>query len=128
MAIQAEDIKKLKKVKRLKHKYRAVRCEADGIKFPSKLERACYLVLKKMQANNQIRFFLRQVPFDLPSGYVHKIDYCIFTDENVIFIEAKGKDLPQGKMKRKQVEDLYLIDVFVVKQAVEIYEVVQAYG
>lgn len=98
-----------------KHKYGAVRSEIDGIKFPSQLEKNCYLLLKNLQDSKKIVFFLRQVPFDLPGGFRHFVDYCIFTKDTVIFLEAKGRDLAQGKLKRKQVEDIYNIPVHVVK-------------
>lgn len=112
--------------KTIKHKFNAVRCESDGIKFPSLLERSCYLKLKQMKKDGRILFFLRQVPFDLPGKSKHVIDYCIFTEENVIFIEAKGRDLPMGKLKRSQVSELYNIEIFVVKNASELNEVVQS--
>lgn len=111
---------------RTKHKFHAVRCERDNKKFPSKLERSCYDILISLKEKKQILFFLRQVPFDLPGGHKHSIDYCVFTPENVIFIEAKGRDLPVGKIKREQVQDIYNINIFIVKKANEIYEVVQS--
>lgn len=113
---------------RQKHKFNAKACEADGIKFPSLLERACYLRLKQIQKEGHILFFLRQVPFDLPGKVKHLIDYCIFTKEHVIFVEAKGRDLPMGKLKRNQVSELYNIEIFVVKSAGELNEVVQTNG
>lgn len=105
---------------KLKHKFNAKRCESDDIKFPSLLERNCYLTLKKMQEDEKILFFLRQIPFDLAGKSKHQIDYCVFTKEEVFFIEAKGRDLPLGKLKRNQVEDIYNIKIFVVKNAFEI--------
>lgn len=113
---------------RLKHKFGAVTCERDNIRFPSKLERACYDTLKEMKRQGKIRMFLRQVPFDIPGAAKHVIDYCIFTKESVIFVEAKGRDLPLGKLKRKQTEELYDIDVYVVKNIGELHEVVQTHG
>ena len=110
-----------------KHKFRAKPTEHNGIKFPSKLEAACYQSLITMQKNGHILFFIRQVPFDLPGKSRHMIDFCVFTDEHVIFIEAKGRDLPLGRLKRQQVEELYPIRVHVVKSGLEIHEVVQAY-
>jgi len=110
---------------RLKHKFNAKRCKFDDIKFPSILEKNCYLVLKQMKKDNEILFFLRQVAFDLPGKYKHQVDFCVFTLQNVIFIEAKGRDLPIGKLKRKQVEELFNIEIFVVKSAAEITKVLK---
>jgi hypothetical protein len=51
----------------------------------------------------------------LPGGVRHFIDYVLFhVDDTVEFVEIKGRDLPIGKMKRKQVEDLYNIDITVI--------------
>ena len=129
IVVPIEKLKRLKKmltkIKLIKHKFGAVRCERDGKKFPSKLESACFDILKSMQQKKEILFFLRQIPFDLPGNHIHRIDYCVFTEENVIFIEAKGRDLPQGKMKREQVEDIFGINIFLVGNANKIYDVVQ---
>lgn len=119
MAIQAEDIKKLKKVKRLKHKYKAVRCEADGIKFPSKLERAYYYHLKRLQGLGEVVFFLRQVAFDLPGKIRYVCDFQVFyANGDISFIDTKGRDTPMSIAKRKMVEDLYPIEIEIVKSIV----------
>ena len=102
-----------------KHKYGAIACERDGRKFPSKLERSVYDRLKLLQKAGEIRFFLMQVPFHLPQGK-HVVDFCVFTDEHVIFLESKGRDTPLGKLKRETTENLYDIDIHVVKNALEI--------
>jgi hypothetical protein len=112
----------------IKHKFGAVRCDRNGIKFPSQLERACFDYLMTLKDKKKIRMFLRQIPFDIPGPAKHVIDYCIFTSENVIFVEAKGRDLPMGKLKRKQVEELFDIDIHVVKNIGELDEVVQING
>lgn len=107
------------------HKFGSQRCEKDGIKFPSKLERNCYSVLKDLESTGVILFFLRQIPFDLPGGYIHRVDYCVFTKNSVIFIEAKGKDLTVGKMKRTQVEDLYGVSIFLAFKPEQIYKIIE---
>lgn len=102
------------------HKYGAIRCEEDKIKFPSQLERNCYRVLKKLQEQGRILFFLRQIPFDIPGGFRHLVDFCVFLKEEVIFLEAKGRDLDVGRLKRLQVEDIYKIPVVVVTNSSQI--------
>jgi hypothetical protein len=111
---------------RPKHKFKAIACERDGLKFPSKLERKCYDTLKSLQNQGKIRMILRQVPFDLP-GCKHTIDFCVFTSENVVFIESKGRDLPMGKLKRKQVEEVYQINIHVAKDPKDIYLILDSY-
>jgi len=110
--------------KTLKHKFNAVRCEHDGIKFPSKLERNVYIALKEYQSKGDILFFLRQVPFDLDFGR-HQVDFMVFFKHEVIFIEAKGRDLTQGKMKRKGAEKRYNIQIHVVKSVKDLKELMK---
>jgi hypothetical protein len=111
----------------LKHKFGAKRCARGEIKFPSQLERAAYDTLQALKANHSILFFLRQVPFDIP-GAKHIVDFLVFTQDRVLFIEAKGKDLSLGKLKRQQVEQLYDIDIHVVHSQQELIDVVKTQG
>jgi hypothetical protein len=37
----------------IRHKYGAIACERDGIKFPSKLERNCFDKLKSLKSQGQ---------------------------------------------------------------------------
>lgn len=104
-----------------KSKYRGVLCEADRLKFPSKKHRAYYLQLRAEQAAGLIKFFLREVPFDLPGQYEngrvvrHYVDFAIISkDDRVKWVEVKGRDLAMGKMKRAQVEEIYGIRIEVV--------------
>ncbi len=101
--------------RKVKHKFGAIRCEADDISFPSKLERSYFNQLKIRQKTGEILFFLRQVGFDLPGGARHFIDFVLFkNDGSVEFVECKGRDLPIGKLKREQVEALYPIEIKIV--------------
>lgn len=98
-----------------RHKFRAKPCAEDGIKFPSKLERDYYRYLRDCKDCGTIIFFLRQVPFDLPGGVKHVVDFMVFHEGGEVeFIEVKGLDLPAGKMKRKITEDIYQIKIKVV--------------
>lgn len=105
-------------------KYFAKQCEINGIKFPSILERNCYLALLSLQQSKKIDFFLRQIPFDLPGNFIHKVDFAVFANEGVTFIEAKGKDLAMGKMKRLQAEEIFKIKIEVVNNASQIYSII----
>ena len=113
--------------RKFKHKYGAVRCERDDIKFPSKLERDCYDWLQILKDQGKIRLFLRQIPFDLPGKSKHSVDFCVFTEENVLFVEAKGRDLAMGKLKRKQVEDLYPVDIHIAKSVSDLNKIIAKY-
>ncbi len=95
-----------------KHKFNAVRCEADNIKFASKKERKRYLELKNLQIAGDISFFLRQTPMHLPGGVKYVCDYQVFwSNGEVTFEDVKGIRLPMYKLKKKQVEATYPIKI-----------------
>lgn len=101
---------------RVKHKFHAQKCESDGIKFPSKAERAYYQRLKLLQASGEVLFFLRQVPLHLPGNVKYIVDFVVFTsDGEVKFVDVKGVSTPVFEIKKKQVEALYPIKIEVVK-------------
>ena len=96
------------------HKFNAKATSEDNIRFASKKEAIYYNELKLRVRAGEVVFFLRQVPFDIPAG-VHRIDFVEFlSNGEVEFIEVKGYDTPMGKLKRKQVEELYPIKIKVV--------------
>lgn len=96
-------------------KFHSVITEALGIKFHSKKEARYFLELVCRQKAGEILYFLRQVPFDLPGGVKHVVDFMLVkADGSIEFVEVKGRDLPMGKMKRKMVEDLYHISILMV--------------
>jgi len=99
------------------HKFKAVRCEADGIKFPSKKERDYYLYLKEKEKSGELYFHLRQVPFQLPGNTKYFLDFIEFwkTGEDgtaeIKFTEIKGRKIPLGVLKVKQAMEIYNIDI-----------------
>jgi hypothetical protein len=95
-----------------RHKFQAKPSEEDGIRFASKKERAYYQGLKLRQMSGEVLFFTRQTGLDLPGKVRHFLDFVEYwTDGTVHFVEIKGFDTPLGKLKRKQVMDLYPINV-----------------
>ena len=84
----------------------------DGIIFQSKKEKEYYLQLKMLQKAGQIRFFLRQVPFELPGGVRYYLDFLEFwADGRVRFVDVKGYKTAPYKIKKKQVEATYNIQI-----------------
>jgi hypothetical protein len=95
-----------------RHKFKAKPSEEDGIRFASKKERAYYQGLKLRQKSGEVLFFTRQTGLDLPGKVRHFLDFVEYwTDGTVHFVEIKGFDTPLGKLKRKQVMDIYPINV-----------------
>lgn len=104
-------------MKVIRHKFGAVRCESDGKKFPSKLERNYYNQLVIRQKSGDVLFFLRQIGFDLPGNVRYFADFQVFLpDGTVEFIDTKGKDTPISIAKRKMVEDLYPVTIKIVNK------------
>ncbi len=104
-------------MKTIRHKFKAVRCEADGKKFPSLLERNYYYQLVMRQKAGDVLFFLRQPSFDLPGNVQYRADFQVFnSDGTVEFVDTKGKDTAISIAKRKMVEDLYPIQIKIVKK------------
>lgn len=103
------------------NKHRNIICEADKIRFPSKKHRQHYLLLKAMQQAGEIRFFLREVPFDLIGHYEngriirHFVDFGVCQkDGSFRWVEVKGRDLGMGKLKRAQTEEIYGIKIEII--------------
>jgi hypothetical protein len=94
------------------HKYGAKEVWVDNIRFSSKLEAEHYKILKLLKASGEIRYFLRQVKFHLP-GTTHLVDWMVVTDGPPAFLDSKGYDLPMGRLKRKQVLELYGVQIHV---------------
>ena len=94
------------------HKFNAVKIVLDGIIFPSKKEGFIYENLKLRQIAGEIIFFLRQVPFHLPGNIRYFVDFVTFNkDGTVHFLDAKGMKTPLYKLKKKQVETIYPIEI-----------------
>lgn len=102
-------------MRNVRHKYSAKAAEHDGYRFDSRMEGRYYEQLKTRQKAGEVVFFLRQVPFFLPGSVKYVVDFVEFlADETVRFVDVKGFDTPMSKMKRKQVEALYPINIDIV--------------
>ncbi len=96
----------------IKHKFKAISTESDGIKFSSKKEAKHYQELKLLQKSGGLLFFLRQVPFHLPGGVKYVCDFlCFWKDGTVTIEDVKGMKTPMYSLKKKQVETIYPITI-----------------
>lgn len=99
------------------HKFKAKSVVYDGIKFQSTLEGDYYLHLKRLVAAGKVVFFLRQVPFHLPGSTRYVVDFQEFhADGSVVFTDVKGMETKEFVRAKKQVEDLYPVEINVVKK------------
>jgi len=102
---------------RPKHKFHAKRTERNGISFPSKMEAKYFDTLVSLKNSGQILFFLRQVPFQLAGNTRYYADFMVFYPEGDIeIVDIKGRDTPLSILKRKQVMDLYPVEIKVIKK------------
>ena len=95
-----------------RHKYNAVRSEADGISFASKKEKNRYLELELLKKAGEILFFLRQTPLHLPGNAKYYCDFmCFWKDGSITFEDVKGFKTDIYKLKKKIVEATYPINI-----------------
>ena len=100
---------------RARHKYNAVSCEHNSIKFPSKKERDRYIQLHLLQRSGEIVFFLRQPLFDLGGGTTYRADFLIFWSDGGVTVEdVKGVKTKEFIKAKKQVEALYPVEIEVI--------------
>ena len=102
----------------LSHKFHAKPTTIDNIRFDSKLESRYFQRLKLLQKTGSLLFFLRQVPLHLPGNTRFVIDFLEFyADGTVLFTDCKGVETETFKIKRRQAEELYPIEINIVKKA-----------
>ena len=93
-------------------KYNAVLTECEGIKFQSKKEAHYFLDLKARMYIGEVKYFLRQVPFDLVGGVKYRVDFMeVWSDGSVHYIDVKGFRTQTYKIKRRMVEASYPIKI-----------------
>ena len=99
-------------LKKPRHKFNAKKTVNDGIKFDSKIEAAYYEKLKQDKEEGRVLFFLRQVPLHLPGKTKLVIDFQIFySDGTVSFVDVKGMKTDTYKIKKREVEAEYPIEI-----------------
>lgn len=109
-------------LKRLKHKYGAKRTTHNGVRYDSKAEAAYAARLDIAQKAGSLLFYLRQVPIALPGSTTYRVDFVEFWAPKgedageVVFTDVKGMETEVFKLKKRQVEELYPIEINVVKK------------
>lgn len=104
-------------MKKVRHKFNAVKTERNGIRFDSKLEARYYDYLELCRRSGELLFFLRQSPFHLKGGTRLVIDFMEFwKNGEVLFTDVKGIETDSFKIKRREVEAAFGIELNVVKK------------
>lgn len=100
----------------IKHKFKAKSVNDNGDKFPSTLEWKYFKHLQLLQKSGEVVFFLRQVPFHF-SGGKYVCDFQVFyADGSCKFIDVKGVITSEFSLKRRIVEEIYPIEIEIVKK------------
>lgn len=95
-----------------KSKFRNKITEVDGIKFKSKKEADYYCKIKALKNEGEILFFLMQVPMHIIGGTKYVCDFVEFWADGCIrFVDVKGIQTATYKLKKKQVEVVYPINI-----------------
>lgn len=97
----------------IRHKFRNVPTEVDGIKFSSKKESHYWQALQLAKKTGDLLFALRQVPFHInPGGVRYVVDFVEFwADGEVKFTDVKGFRTQSYILKKKLVEAQYPIKI-----------------
>lgn len=95
----------------------------DGIKFRSKLEADRYRELKNLQRAGLVKWFLRQVPFDVSVGVIYRLDFLAcwnrpgIADEALTYEETKGWLTEGSRIKIGVVQERYGIKIKILRRA-----------
>jgi hypothetical protein len=95
----------------------------DGIKFRSKLEADRYRELKLLRAGGHVKWFLRQVPFDVSVSVVYRLDFLVcwnrsgIADEVLTYEETKGHLTDASRIKIGVVQERYAIKINILRRA-----------
>jgi hypothetical protein len=103
-------------VAHIRHKYHAKPTTRWNIRFGSKAEARYYDKLLLAQKSGRLVMFLRQVPFHLPGGTVYRADFMEFWDDGAVrVIDVKGVETEAFKIKKREVEAAYPVEIVLEK-------------
>ncbi len=95
----------------------------NGIRFDSKLEADRYRELVQLVQWGQVRYFLRQVPFDVAPRVVYRADFLVVwnrsgsADDVVTIEDTKGVMTQTSRVKIAVVEKTYGVRVTILRRA-----------
>ena len=93
-------------------KYRSIMEECQGIKFQSKKEARYFRELQARVFAGEVKYFLRQVPFDLIGGVKYRVDFEeVWTDGSIHYVDVKGFRTETYRIKRRMVEASYPVKI-----------------
>lgn len=95
-----------------RHKFGAKPTHYNGRRYASKLEASYAWQLETLKTAGDVLFWLEQVPFHLPGGTKYVCDFQVFyASGEVRFVDVKGFETPEFKLKKRLVEALYPVEI-----------------
>lgn len=106
-----------------KSKYKAIKCEYDGVKFDSKREMNRYIDLKLLEQAGRIENLQLQVIYELQPAFeflgnkIRAINYVadfVYFDKRInetVVEDVKGMKTPVYKLKKKMFEYKYKMEI-----------------
>src|SRR5690625_3705765 len=102
--------------RRVRHKYNAKPTMHGGRRYASKAEARYAQMLEARERAGEVVFFLEQVPMRTYGGTRYYVDFVVFeADGTVRFIDVKGVETQVFKLKKREIEAIYPIEIEVVK-------------
>lgn len=100
-----------------RHKFNAQRTtSSNGRSYASKAEAKYAATLALRKRVGEVLFWLEQVPLSLPGKTKYVVDFLEFhADGTAHFVDVKGMETAMFRLKKRQVEELYPIEIEVVK-------------
>lgn len=101
---------------KLRHKFNAKPTVRNGVRYASKAEARYAAALENRKRAGEVLFALEQVPIRLPGGTKYVVDFLVFeADGTVRFVDVKGYETETFRIKKREIEALYPIEIEVVK-------------
>lgn len=103
-------------MKRLRHKYGAKPTTVNGRRYDSKAEARYAQALEMRRRAGEVVMYLEQVPIRLPGGTTYRCDFVVFeASGEVRFVDVKGYETETFRIKKREIEALYPIEIEVVR-------------
>jgi len=103
--------------RKIRHKFNAVRTKNDRGTFHSKLEERYDRHLQLLMKAGEVLFYLSQIPLRLPGGTKYIVDFLVFyADGSVKFLDVKGIETNLFRLKKREIEAIYPIEIEIVKK------------
>jgi hypothetical protein len=101
--------------KKKRAKYGNKRIVIDGYKFDSIKEGVRYQELKILKLAGEIRYFIRQVPFELAPDLTYRADFMIcWADGSITFEDVKGYKVQSSMNKIKMVKEKHGVEIILL--------------